>query len=260
MDPETRRQDPSSDKAILEIIDERPPNGGWAVWLCIAIIAVALVSGGTLIVFKILQVPEKVIGTAAGTIEKVFRPNVTIESAVYSTFENMKKDAKLIVFSSEITVIERRESDKRILWDKLSLGTTEVELRVPGNKVQYVVNTNLLSPNSVRWDKENDQIVVTIPNPVVDEEMVSVQTDPDKIEVRKEIGWGRLESHSGEYLERSIQKDLRSLVIREAKNELLLERARSNAEQIIRDMFRPFLEPEEEGVAPVLPLRVDYTN
>ena len=63
---------------------------------------------------------------------------------------------------------------------------------------------------------------IEIPTPVIDEEIVEIQSDPSLIKVRKEIGWGRLESRSGEFLERQIRRDLRSLVIEEGKSNLFM--------------------------------------
>ena len=80
---------------------------------------------------------------------------------------------------------------------------------------------------------------------MIDEEIVEIQSDPELIKVKKDIGWGRLESRSGEFLERQIRRDLRSLVIEEGKSNLLmLEQAKKTAQEVIRELFEKFMRKE----------------
>ena len=151
------------------------------------------------------------------TAENIIRPErkVTIDSIIYSTIGELKKESKIVVMTGEVNLSVKRSHTK--FFSRLNLGTTVVEVLVPQNKVQYVIPTNAISEESFRWNDETGEVSIEIPTPVIDEEIVEIQSDPSLIKVRKEIGWGRLKSRSGEFLERQIRQDLRSLVIEEGK-------------------------------------------
>lgn len=179
------------------------------------------------------------------TAENIIRPErkVTIDSIIYSTIGELKKESKIVVMTGEVNLSVKRSHTK--FFSRLNLGTTVVEVLVPKNKVQYVIPTNVISEESFHWNDETGEVSIEIPTPVIDEEIVEIQSDPSLIKVRKKIGWGRLESRSGEFLERQIRQDLRSLVIEEGKgNQLMLEQAKKNAQEVIRELFETFMRKE----------------
>lgn len=183
--------------------------------------------------------------SALETAENIIRPErkVTIDSIIYSTIGELKKESKIVVMTGEVNLSVKRSHTK--FFSRLNLGTTAVEVLVPKNKVQYVIPTNAISEESFRWNDETGEVSIEIPTPVIDEEIVEIQSDPSLIKVRKEIGWGRFESRSGEFLERQIRQDLRSLVIEEGKgNKLMLEQAKKNAQEVIRELFETFMRKE----------------
>jgi hypothetical protein len=241
-----------ADEELIEIIDKRSRRNGAAPW-AFALVAIVLILTVGYVVLEMVNKGGKVIDTGVEAIGNVLRPNVKIEQVISNTIGELKKESKLVVFSTEIMVYEKRESTKKILWDMLNLGTTVVELRVPGNKVQYIIPTDLISKDTIWWDEERGEVVIDIPTPVLDEEIVEIQSDPSRIEVRTEIGWGRLKSFSGDFLELQIRQNLRSLVIKEGKRELLLEQAHKNAEEVIRDLFQQFMRKEKVEV----PVRIN---
>ena len=183
--------------------------------------------------------------SALETAENIIRPErkVTIDSIIYSTIGELKKESKIVVMTGEVNLSVKRSHTK--FFSRLNLGTTAVEVLVPKNKVQYVIPTKAISEESFRWNDETGEVSIEIPTPVIDEEIVEIQSDPSLIKVRKDIGWGRFESRSGEFLERQIRQDLRSLVIEEGKgNKLMLEQAKKNAQEVIRELFETFMRKE----------------
>jgi hypothetical protein len=183
--------------------------------------------------------------SALETAENIIRPErkVTIDSIIYSTIGELKKESKIVVMTGEVNLSVKRSHTK--FFSRLNLGTTAVEVLVPKNKVQYVIPTDAISEESFRWNDETGEVSIEIPTPVIDEEIVEIQSDPSLIKVRKDIGWGRFESRSGEFLERQIRQDLRSLVIEEGKgNKLMLEQAKKNAQEVIRELFETFMRKE----------------
>ena len=183
--------------------------------------------------------------SALETADSIIRPErkVTIDSIISSTIGEMKKESKIVVMTGEVNLSVKRSHTK--FFSRLNLGTTAVEVLVPKNKIQYIIPTNAISEESFRWNDETGEVSIEIPTPVIDEEIVEIQSDPSLIKVRKEIGWGRLESRSGEFLERQIRQDLRSLVIEEGKgNKLMLEQAKKNAQEVIGELFETFMRKE----------------
>ncbi|MDT8391826.1 MAG: hypothetical protein RRC34_15095 [Lentisphaeria bacterium] len=249
-----------SEEDIVEVIDERRRGCGPTAWICIAIVSVILILAVTFVLLKVGAVPEKMVDKVGKIAESVLKPNVHIEVFIDTAFEEMRKEAKIVVFSTGINVTERRESKKRVLWDKLNLGTTVVELRVPDNRVQYIIPTSQISRDAFRWDQDTGRLIVDVPTPVVDEDIVEVQSDPSKIRVRKDVGWARLESRSGDYLEGRIRKDLRDIVIEEANNPLLLKEARENGERVLRSLFESLMPEDTPDFKEEVPITIEYIN
>ena len=128
--------------------------------------------------------------SALETAENIIRPErkVTIDSIIYSTIGELKKESKIVVMTGEVNLSVKRSHTK--FFSRLNLGTTAVEVLVPKNKVQYVIPTDAISEESFRWNDETGEVSIEIPTPVIDEEIVEIQSDPSLIKVRKEIGWG----------------------------------------------------------------------
>lgn len=189
------------------------------------------------------------IGAMGSTAANALRPNVTIQQVIANTISEIRKESKLVVMTAEVTLYEKRSSEKKVLFDFLDLGTTVVELRVPGNKIQYMIPTKEITSDNFKWDEATGEVVIELPAPVVDESIVDIQSDPSKIEVRKDIGWARLESRSGAYLEEEIRKNLRALAIDEGKsNELLQSKAREKAGETVRELFAKSMKAKNVNV------------
>ena len=127
---------------------------------------------------------------SAETAENIIRPErkVTIDSIIYSTIGELKKESKIVVMTGEVNLSVKRSHTK--FFSRLNLGTTAVEVLVPKNKIQYVIPTDAISEESFRWNDETGEVSIEIPTPVIDEEIVEIQSDPELIKVKKDIGWG----------------------------------------------------------------------
>ena len=75
------------------------------------------------------------------------------------------------------------------------------------------------------------------PDPVLDEDMVDVQSDPSKIKIKTNVGRWRLDSKSGRFLRNQVRKSLREKVIAEGKKDMLIELARRNAKSVLLELF-----------------------
>ncbi len=226
-------------------------NNNGSSWNFSKTIAVLGIAGAVVVVVAIIGVfyagnklvdkPEQIVGKVADFIKEGLRPNVKITNIIMSSIESVKKEAKLVVMSAEVAVSDSRSSAKTTLFGYLNLGTTVVDMKVPGNKVQYVVPTDSIS---YHWDETKGEAVIEVAMPYLDETIVEVQSDPKLIEVRTDVGWARLKSYSGDYLTNEIKSTLRDKVIKEGKKEFLLQQAHRNAEEVILKIFKDKLKAE----------------
>jgi hypothetical protein len=229
-------------------IQKKPKVGHW-VW-ALTLFGIVFILSGSFIAYKLLSIPEE----TSKVLSNILKPNIKYETIVLSTIGEIKKESKFVVQSTEINLTIEKSTTKTILWDKLNLGTTVVEMQISGNKVQYILPLDLIAASIFKWDEKTGEVVVSVPMPILDEDIVEVQSNPDKIKIKKDIGWARLDKNSGKYLEDEIRKSLRNKVIEEGKKKILLEEAHRNAEKAIIEIFK--LKMKSENVD--FPLRINF--
>jgi hypothetical protein len=166
---------------------------------------------------------------------------------VASTIGELKREQKLVVLTVPITVMMHRTSEKNI-GGILPLGTTEMMMVVDDNRVQYIVQLQGITENDFVFDVARKTVTVRIPQPELDVEMVSVQSDPSKIHVMTNVGWARLDSSSGEKLRELARKELRETVIGEGMKPFIQDQARISAELAVRKLLTPLTRSLEDGV------------
>lgn len=172
------------------------------------------------------------------------QPNEKTETQVYNTIEEIKKKGKLVVLTAKVTVNINKKSYKDLFG--VDMGTTKVNCKLRGNKVQYIIPTKGLSDSAVQIDEEKKVVTITVPQPVVDKTFVQVQSNPDKIETTTEVGWARLKSRSGVALKKQIMRESRDQVLATAKKTLyLLPDAKQNARRIIAELFESAINRSE---------------
>ena len=224
------------------------------VWL--PLIIIVLILSGTFLLHKVITVPGEVLKTLTGG----FKTEVNINNITYNFFKATKAESKLVVMTSEVTVVVERSNTKRKLWGYLNLGTTDVELKVPGNKVQYILPVDKMSNDDFNWNQKTGELTVYIPRSIVDKDIIEIQSDPGKISVRKKIGWGRLEKYSGQYLEKQIKATLRDEVIKAAHNDLLMKEACRNSIVTIKKIIQNLLRNHTSEVKVVVRFKNDVVS
>jgi hypothetical protein len=228
------------------------PRSLWP--MAFAVVGLALIIAGTVIVMKIIRVGEKVgegavnaPGKLAATIADAFKPKVTYNTVIHSTLQNLQHDPKLVVMTASVNVEITKESEKT-LWGMVYMGKSKVRIKAYGNKVQYIVPMQGLSETNFFYDDFHKRVIVTVPPPQLDNNMVSVQSDPAMMEIETDVGWGRADKMSGDFLRDAARRDLRPAVVREGKSELLMEKARADARKAIQKMLQPMAESLNEHV------------
>lgn len=182
------------------------------------------------------------------------RSREVMHQMVYSAVEQIRQESKVVVMSTELTVSCTLSSDRVAeVWGiPVHMGTTTVRLTASGNKVQYVIPAESIHADLFSWDEMNRVVRVRVPEPVLDESLVEVQSDPDQMAVWVETTGVRLKAFSGRKLETELRRQLRDLVLQEARRQpLLQERAKTHASEVLRAFFERLLQ-EKDMAVPVM--------
>ncbi|GMV90801.1 MAG: hypothetical protein AMXMBFR82_05790 [Candidatus Hydrogenedentota bacterium] len=254
--PETESEGPDITRIIVRTRAAAP-------WAIAAVLITAIVVVGFLVYSVTYRLPREAATVAVDTVEKTvnrmselptgiaaaFKPNVNVNTTIHRAVDDLKQEAKLVVMTAGVDVEVQKTSEKAILWDYLQLGDTSVRLRAQDNKVQYYIPVAELSRDNFEYDAEAGAVCLHLPEPVLDTDFVDVQSNPDLYQVQTEVGWGRLEMYSGRYLEDEARRTLRGTVLEEGDSELLRERARKEAEQVVTAMLSNLVSGLREDVA-----------
>lgn len=256
---EPREQPAPQPESVTPIIIRRSSSTAWAV---ASVFVVAILAAAYIVYTVIYSLPAKVVETGGEAVNTTiaeasriperlagaFKPAVNVNTVFSSAIKNARNQSKLVVMTAEVDVNIDKTSEKRVLWDALRLGDTTVRLRVRDNKVQYYIPMDQFTQEMLTYQPERNALVATVPTPRLDEEVVEVQSNPDRVEAETEVGWGRLEAYSGRHLLDEARRELRDAVLREGANPLLQEKARTEAEQAVRNLLNDLLPYLREGV------------
>jgi len=247
---------------MAESSTRRPRAWAWPVALVIVslIVAVALlvhhalnapkefVEASGQIVGKTLDETRQIVGRVYEKIRDGLRPNVHYSTLIVNQFTEFSARPKLVVLTATTSVEVVKRSEKSALWGLLDLGDTVVRLKADGNKVQFYVPVGEIKPEDFSYDPARRQVVVRVPAPVLDPDIVEVQSDPAKIQVQTKVGWARLESYSGKYLEAKAREALRREVLASADTQPMRDMARMQAEKSLRGLFHGLAGALQPGV------------
>jgi hypothetical protein len=244
-----KRVNPTGDTTeITRVIVRTRAAAPWAV---AAVFITAILVAGYLVYSVTYRLPREAATVAVETVGRTvdavsalpagiaaaFKPNVSVSTTIHRSIDQLKQEAKLVVLTAGVDVEVVKMSEKRILWDYLKLGDTTVRVIVPDNKVQYYIPVAGLSHENFEYDAESGAVCLHLPEPILDTDFVDVQSDPNAVRVETQVGWGRLESYSGSYLEEEARRELRREVIEEGGSELLREKAKSEAVSVVTAML-----------------------
>ncbi len=159
-----------------------------AIVLSVAMVAAAVSS--VVVVKSCIDLPVRIVSAAAGGLGQAFQPKVTVNEAISFAVGALDRKFELKVGEREIdTIVERT---RETTWIGLNVGTTVTKVKVLGNLAQYIVPLRELTEERA-WEFVGNEhggvLLVHVPSPVVDTKMVSVQTDPTKIEAEVDDQW-----------------------------------------------------------------------
>lgn len=171
---------------------------------------------------------------------KALQPSYTTTTVINTSVSKLRQEAKLVVLSADVTAEVTRTSSK-ILFERLDFGDTVTTVRTKGNRAQYYIDLNGIKESDFFIRGDGKSLIVTVPQPRVDETIVEVQSDPSKIEVQTTVGWLRSDKRSGELTRTEAKQALRDAVIAEAKSQIYVDLARKNAEDKVIAVLNPLV-------------------
>ncbi len=207
-------------------MDSPPEKSVWTQWRW-PLVAIIVFVGTLLVANRVLTRLTQPIG-----------PSYTSTTLIQSSVSRLRQEAKLVVLSADVTV-EVTKTSSKILFDRLDFGDTVVTVRTRGNRAQYFVPLDEIRDNDFHVSAGGRSVTVSIPAPRVDDTIVEVQTDPSQMEIKTDIGWGRLNKRSGELARAEAKRSLRDAVINEAKTPVYVEIARKNAQEKVAALLNP---------------------
>ena len=211
-------------------MDEKPRESVWILWRWPIVLLVIFTAA--------LYTANRFINRAT----KSLAPSYTTTTVVQTSVSRLRQEAKLVVLSADVTVEVTRTSSK-ILFDRLDFGDTVTTVRTKGNRAQYFVDLNNIKDTDFHVRGDGKSIIVSLPEPRVDEDIVEVQSDPTQIEVQTKVGWLRSDKRSGELTRTEARQALRDAVVSEAKSRVWVDLARKNAEEKIVNFLHPMVKP-----------------
>lgn len=223
--------------------DEAPSRSGSSWPIAIAVIAVGLIALAGFIFKSCVDQPNRL----AENLAKAAQPQVNINTIIQTSLQRLRDEAKLVVYTADVSVMITKFSEKKVLYGKLDLGTTTVRLRASGNKAQIVIPLSDVAQGDFEYDETTQTLVVTLPPPKVDETLVEVQTDPAFYEIQTDVGWARLDTLSGDFLREQARRDLRPAVILEASQARILKQAEESGREKVASLLEAVVNPIQPG-------------
>ena len=210
---------------------EQPPaprNSVWLLWRWPLVLLI--IFAGT------MYTVTRIFNRATKSLAPTYINNTAIQTSV----TRLRQEAKFVVLSADVTVEVTRSSSK-ILFDRVDFGDTVTTVRAKGNRAQYFVDLNGIKESDFRLSNGGKSLVITVPQPRVDESIIEVQSDPNQIEVQTKVGWLRTDKRSGEITRTEAKQALREAVVAEAKSQIYLDIARKNAQDKVTGLIDPLV-------------------
>src|SRR5438132_4220786 len=146
-------------------LQEKPRDSVWVMWRWPIVLLV--IFAGT------LYMADRFFARATKSLGPSYNSTTVIQTSV----SRLRKEAKFVVLSADVTVEVTRSSSK-ILFDRLDFGDTVTTVRTKGNRAQYFIDLNGIKERDFKLSGDGKNLIVTVPEPRVDESIVEVQSDP----------------------------------------------------------------------------------
>jgi len=191
---------------------------------------------------------------AAATMTAGAKTNTEIKTLVETAVGELASRGKLVVLTRTLPVRVEKRSTKKVLWDQFDLEDSVVRLRVSNNLVQYYLPLDGLSAANFTHDAAANRLVVTLPEPRLDREMVAVSSNPEDWEVESDISWTRVQDWWGQELLDEARANVRGLLVEAGQEPLIVKEAREQAYVQVSALVKSILAP----FAPTMAVEVRF--
>jgi hypothetical protein len=203
-----------------------------------------LVAGAGLAVFvAVLTGLLLLFGWVAGKVKDLGPIRRIVDTTIYSSaITEVKRTPKLVLSTVEIevTVIRSFAGDVELFGVTVSTGKCLVTVSAPGNKVQFYVPLDSINPNAFTIDHEHKKVILRVPPPKPDLDMVVAQNDRRKMKIEA-VSTRTLGKTDEEYMIQSAVNNLKSEVLRRLWcDKLLQSKVASEAREILLERLHPF--------------------
>lgn len=182
-----------------------------------------------------------VIRSFTTSASDLFRPRVSVTNVLHATINSVQREAKLVVTSADLTPeVERKEV---YYWWFIYMGTTTARVRAPGSRVQYVIPLDQFGTANIELDQRQRVVRVYVPEPQLDETLVSVNLEA--IEEEKSSAWSRFNK---EEVAAEARKGLKAATIAAGSKDFIKAQIRESAKQSMGQLLLPLQEALAPGV------------
>jgi hypothetical protein len=221
----------------------RARAAGWPrAAVAIALVLVVGVPAAYLMI-RAATAPARIVDSLSRSMSEAMRPKVTVKEVVLSSIDNLHKENKLVVFSTDLSVDVTREEGS-VSWG-IYWGTNIARVVVNNARVQYVIDLGKMQASDFAYHEPEKVMAVTVPRPHVDTTMVAI--DPGQImTLDLRGGWARFDKQDTK--ERALA-ELRPRVIVEASKPQWQELAQGPGIEAVTKLLGPMAEAlGREGV------------
>lgn len=185
----------------------------------------------------VVSLPDRAVNAATRAAADAVRPHIDITTITTTAITSFQKKSKLVVLETQVDVDITKAEGLRswgVYW-----GTNKVRLIARENRVQYFIPLEQISTGDFVYNESAQTLTLTVPPPRLDQEMVSVQSDPAKIYATEYTGgWARWDK--ADTLKHA-QEALRPAVIAQGRAPLVQEEANRRGIEAVRAFLEPLL-------------------
>ena len=188
--------------------------------------------------------------TVTSTLKQVAKVEVNSNTniSIYSVANSLQRQSKLVVQTALVTVDQSLEKESVLSMGGFAfgLGTSNLRMISMVNRVQYYVPLKDITESDINWNSENKTLLIKIPPPIADSEMVEIQTDPKQILFLGEDSWFDWARGGGKTeLAQEAKDNLRNYVLRTARSRYYMSLAEENAHRELERLLGTILYPIE---------------
>jgi len=237
---------PEAKSEQSEIAAARPTHSGIHLWRW-PVVIIILIAAGLYVtqrvtdnVKAVVTVPERTVKAAIDTWREFNQVEIDQHVTKFvSGISVFSDDTSLVVQTLDLTHTSVAKNTKKRFG--IDFGTTTVSISVP-TRIHYAVDFSGAKPVAFHIDSETGTFTAIFSDPEIHAVEIFLH---DKTEMVK-VGWGRLESRSGEHLKDQLEQNLYNEIHDIGINEEVLYEIRDQARPVLAKFVTTYLDNRGE--------------